>query len=82
MNGVWTSAEKDQEAAGKKRDMYYLSITCRKAEYTDEEKKGPSLTPSQEEAQDQDGDNDNSSGGSSSGPVKYQHAQPHRDSYV
>jgi len=78
VNGVWTSAEKDQEAAGKKRDMYYLSITCRKAEYTDEEKKGPSLTPGQEEAQDQDqdGDNDNSSGDSSSGPVKQHECPP------
>jgi len=79
VNGVWTSAEKDQDVSGKKRDMYYLSITCRKAEYTDEEKKSPSLTPGQEEAQDkqQDGDDDNSSSdGGSSGPVKQHECPP------
>eukprot|EP00492_Amphilonche_elongata_P005405 TRINITY_DN76_c0_g1_i9.p2 TRINITY_DN76_c0_g1~~TRINITY_DN76_c0_g1_i9.p2 ORF type:complete len:206 (+),score=81.95 TRINITY_DN76_c0_g1_i9:32-619(+) len=42
VNGVWTSAEKDVEASAEggkkvKRDQYYLSITCRKAEYSEEE---------------------------------------------
>jgi len=92
VNGVWLSADKDKLTDGpdkKKRDQYFLSITCRKSSYSPAEKEqpnkklpemnmNPTPDPEKEETSDTDGDADTTGDPSSSmsGPVSQHQCAP------